>query len=184
MALHSIEPNRQKISPYHPMDPPLPSSSDDVRSEATSDCASGRPPDVDRLGSGLPSIRVRALPACSEHIGRFPHIAPATYASPPDFMLRTMAELFPASLSLASGTRRGCRAYACASRQIVCGAYRTVVASLITPCRHRYRRDPPASGRRPGTGDRTHFWPAQVALPQSLFRVLAANSPPEVRGVC
>ncbi len=63
VALHPIEPNRQKISPYHPMDPPLPSSSDGVRSKATSDCASGRPPDVDRLGSGLPSIRVRALPA-------------------------------------------------------------------------------------------------------------------------
>ena len=90
MALHPIEPNWQKdrqssvppaclnplaehripdparpakISPYHPMDPPPPSSSDGVRSEATSDCASGRPPDVDRLGSGLSSIRVRAPPA-------------------------------------------------------------------------------------------------------------------------
>lgn len=184
VLLHLIEPNRQKISPYHPMDPPLPSFSDGVRSEATSDCESGRPRmSIDLAPVCLPFVFGLCRP-CSEHIGRSAHVAPASCASPPDFMLRTMAELFPASLSLASGTRRGCRAHTRASRQIVCGAYQTVVASLITPCRHRYRRDPHASGRRPGTGDRTHFWPAQVAVPQSLFWVPAANGPPEVRGVC
>ena len=53
---------RQKISPHHPMGPPSPSSSNGVRRPATSDLESGRPPYVDRLSSGLPSIRVRALP--------------------------------------------------------------------------------------------------------------------------
>lgn len=116
VLLHPIEPNRQKIRPYHPMDPPPPSFSDGVRSEATSDCQSVRPPDVDRLDSGLPSVRVQALPAllrayrtiCTRRT-RIVHVATRPYA-------RTMAELYPASRTFASGIRRGCRTDARASR--------------------------------------------------------------------
>ncbi len=121
VLLHLIEPNRQKISLYHPMDPPPPSFSDGVRSEATSDCESGRPRmSIDLAPVCLPFVFGLCRP-CSEHIGRSMRAAPALCPSSCGSMLRTMAELFLASQSLASGIRRGCRTDARASRQIVCG---------------------------------------------------------------
>lgn len=97
---------------------------------------------------------------CPEHIGRPVRVAPAFCPSSCGSMLRTMAELFKASHSLASGIRRGCRAHTHALRHVVCEAYRTVVVPLITPCRPPYRSDPHGFDRRLEAGARTHFWPA------------------------